>query len=263
MVKERTERGIEQKGDVKAGQLEVTYYTDPLCCWSWAMEPQLRKLRFEFDGAISWHYCMGGLIPAWKNYNDEINSVTRPIQMGPVWMHAQQVSGMPMNSTIWMSNPPSSSYPSCIAVKCVEMQSTDAAQRYLRVIREALMLEGKNIAKQDVLVELATDLFKEPASRLNIAKFITDLENDNGIEAFRKDLQEIKYRGITRFPTMILKAPGHDGVIITGYRPYQSLLDTVMYVAPHLQKTNPHINECNYKNFWGLVTNREMQEITG
>src|SRR5436305_1999889 len=110
MANENGEQIIKQRESVKADQLQIVYYTDPLCCWSWAMEPQLRRIQFEFR-EISWRYCMGGLLPEWKNYNHEVNSVSRPIQIGPVWMHAGQVSGMPMDTTIWMRDPPQSSYP--------------------------------------------------------------------------------------------------------------------------------------------------------
>src|ERR1044072_7891663 len=93
-----------------ADQVEIVYYTDPLCCWSWAFEPQWRRLLFEYQGDIEWKYCMGGLLPAWDSYDDTVNNVTRPIQMGPVWMHAAQVSGMPIQTRIWMNDPPASSY---------------------------------------------------------------------------------------------------------------------------------------------------------
>ncbi len=141
-----------------ADQLEIIYYTDPLCCWSWAMEPQLRRIQFEYNGQITWRYCMGGLLPGWNNYHDEINSVTRPIQMGPVWMHAGQLSGMPMDANIWMKDAPASSYPSCIACKSAFLQSNGAGIRYLRLLREAAMLEGKNIYRQEILGNVAERL---------------------------------------------------------------------------------------------------------
>ena len=58
---------------LKQPGLEIIYYTDPLCCWSWAFEPQWRRLLFELKDKISYRYCMGGLLPRWKNYNDSVN----------------------------------------------------------------------------------------------------------------------------------------------------------------------------------------------
>ncbi len=104
-------------------EIEVTIYTDPLCCWSWAFEPQLQQLKSALTGKASWHYRMGGLIPSWKNFHDEVNSVTRPVQLGPVWMHAGQIANMPINHLVWMKDPPASSYPARIDVKCAQLQA--------------------------------------------------------------------------------------------------------------------------------------------
>ena len=144
-----------QKGLPAVDQVDITFYTDPLCCWSWALEPQWRELRYEFEGNIRWRYCMGGMLPSWKNFHDEVNSVSRPVQMGPVWMHASQISGMPMDTRIWMEDAPASSYPACIAFKGAELQVAAVAELYLRLVREAIMLDGKNIAKQNVLIDIA------------------------------------------------------------------------------------------------------------
>src|SRR5687768_15102586 len=102
--KQHLNKGLASNAD----QLEIVFYTDPLCCWSWAFEPQWRKLRYEFEGEFSWRYCMGGLIPSWKNFNDVTNFVSRPIQMGPVWMEASHNSGMKIESSIWAEDPPAS-----------------------------------------------------------------------------------------------------------------------------------------------------------
>jgi len=78
-------------------KIDITCFTDPLCCWSWGMEPQIRKFRFQFRDHINWQYRLGGLIPSWDNYVDSVNSVSRPAQMGPLWLHAEQVSAGPQH----------------------------------------------------------------------------------------------------------------------------------------------------------------------
>jgi predicted DsbA family dithiol-disulfide isomerase len=244
----------------KADQVEIIYYTDPLCCYSWAFEPQWRRLRYEFEGKISWQYIMGGLLPSWNNYNDELNSVTRPVQMGPVWMQASHISGMPIPDRIWMENPPASSYPACIAVKCAQIQSGYAGERYLRLVREAIMLHGKNIAEQKVLYDIADDLQKEQPS-FDAGRFKADMKNDYGIEAFRSDLQQVQYRNINRFPTLILRQADQPAIMMTGYRPYPVLLDAVKQVAPNLQKVKSLVSAEDYISYWGSITQRELDEV--
>lgn len=243
---------------IEAGQLEVIYYTDPLCCWSWAMEPELRKFRFHLKNQIHIRHCMGGLLPDWKNYNDEINSVSRPLQLGPVWMHAAQLSGMPMQSSIWMKDPPRSSYPACIAVTTATLQSFAIGEKYLRLLREAVMLQGKNIADKLVLTDVAAELLNEADTDFDLSRFKTELENGTGVEAFRKDLQEVKLRDIIRFPSLIMKNTEGKALIITGYRPYQVLLEAAGKLTK-IQNPEIRIDIEEYKAYWFSLTPRELE----
>jgi len=101
--------------------ITINCYTDPLCCWSWASQSDWERLRNEYKNVIRWNYIMGGMIPDWKNYADPVSSVSNPLQMGPVWMHASQVTKTPMHYGIWHEDPPYSSYPACIAVKSASL----------------------------------------------------------------------------------------------------------------------------------------------
>ena len=247
----------------KADQVEITFYTDPLCCWSWAFEPQWRRLQYEFQNILSARYVMTGLLPAWQNYNDPIYSVSRPMQMGPVWHEASLASGMKIYDRIWVENPPASSYPACIAVKCAELQSKSAGVTYLRMVREAVMLQGKNIAQQDVLTGIAHELAEGSPDLLNINTFLYDLiESDNGIEAFRKDLNEVQSKNITRYPTLILRSANKPSIIITGYRPYSVLIDAMKQVTETAFLCHPHSREA-YIKYWGNITQREVEEVFG
>jgi predicted DsbA family dithiol-disulfide isomerase len=82
-------------------------------------------------------------------------------QMGPVWMHASEVTGVKMKYSIWHEDPPSSSYPSCLAVRTAGLQSPVAEEKLLLLIQKALMEDGLNISKSDVLLDLATKLQNE------------------------------------------------------------------------------------------------------
>jgi putative protein-disulfide isomerase len=219
---------------VQTGLVDITYYTDPLCCWSWAMEQDWKKLQNEFAGNISWRYCMGGLLPSWQVYHDTLNAVTRPIQMGPVWMHARQLSGVPINDRIWMSDPPASSFPACIAVKSAEMQSKEHGEKYLGLLREAVMVNAQNIAKTEVLQAIASEL-KNADETFDVDQFNNDLIHGGGSEAFKKDLQEVQSRGIDRFPTFIVRYQ-QQAIMLTGYRPYAALVEAIYKLAPALQR---------------------------
>ena len=207
---------------VRTGKYNITCYTDPLCCWSWAMEPAWQKLQFEWEGALQVQYKMGGLLPSWQHFKDTANSISRPSQMGPEWMTAAHLSGVPINSRIWITDPPSSSYPACIAVKCVQLQSSAMAETYLRSLRQAVMRDGINIAKTSELLT-QTKALAANYPDFNASLFQDDLLGHRGKEAFRQDLREVKYLNINRFPTMVIKKGDGTTTVLTGYQTYESL----------------------------------------
>lgn len=212
-------------------EVDITYYTDPLCCWSWVMEPQWQRLRDELGDSLTITYKMGGLLPSWKNFNDPVNSIRKPIQMGPEWLQAKHVSGVGLNDRIWITDPPASSFPACIAVKSAGLQSKKAGALYLRLVREAVMLESRNIARTEVLLQLAHTLSRALPS-FDPFSFRDDLRG-KGLDAFRDDWQEARYRGITRFPTLVFRSAGHAPILLSGYQSYDSLKDTVHAMTSH------------------------------
>jgi putative protein-disulfide isomerase len=219
---------------LKPGQtdgIEIIFYTDPLCCWSWAMQRQWQRLLDEYNGSFRVTYKMAGLLPSWRNFNDPVNSIRKPIQMGPEWMHAAAVSGATINSQIWFRDPPSSSFPACIAVKCAELQSPAAGARYLHLLREAVMVRNLNIARTSVLLELVSTL-SDADKTFNSFKFRHDLFSEEGRTAFTKDWQECKYMGITRLPTLIFRSADHPAILLSGYQTYDSLKNAAIKMEP-------------------------------
>jgi putative protein-disulfide isomerase len=241
---------------MKDGKIEITYYTDPLCCWSWAFEPQWRKFAFRYRQFISWRYCLCGLIPDWNNYHDDVNNVSRPAQLGPVWLEAHRASGMPIDTSVWHKSAPSSSFPACIAVKCAFLQSQSLGETFLRRVRESIMTEGKNIATDEILIDIAKQLSVN--SLMDLAQFCTDYFGTTGREAFRKDWLEARGLGIKRYPTIVLSR-GAEATIVSGYHAFPSLEQALHLVCPGLASGKEPLSA--YKNYWGELTEREIQEF--
>ena len=212
---------------MQEGLLDIVYYTDPLCCWSWAFEPIWERFLQEFAGKVQWRYCMGGMLPAWRNYTDTLHAISKPIQMGPVWLEAKQVTGAFIDDKIWFRDPPASSYPACVAVKSAAQQSEKAASAYLKAIRKAVMNNGQNIAKKEVLVAVANQLALEDPS-FNAALFERQLSDPLVIAAFKKDLEETATRQVQRFPSLLISYTNAGRkLLLTGYRPYEALVKSV------------------------------------
>ena len=246
----------------------VEYFTDPLCSWSWAFEAQWRRLRYECSGRLGWRYRMGGLIAGWQSYDDPFNAICNPAQMGPQWFQVHEISGMPLDACIWRENPPSSSYPACIAVKAAERQGQEIAEVYLRRLREAAMMERLNIARQDILLAVARQTARESAgsSALDLDRFCADLDTPEPVEAFRQDLRDAAYHGIGRFPTLILRGVDGRGIVLVGYRPYDALCAALEHLVPGLRQM-PQLSQEDlavaYVTHWRRVVARELAEVLG
>jgi predicted DsbA family dithiol-disulfide isomerase len=171
--------------------VQLRYYTDPVCPWSWGGEPALRRLLWEFDGALEVSWVMGGLARSLgPGYADEEGGIGR----GPDcfadlishWLDVAARTGMPFDPRIWTRSPLSSTYPACLAVKAASEQGSEAAQRYLRAVREGTMFERRKLDHLDSLLALAG-----PAG-LDRDRFEIDVKSNAITEAFAADLDEVR-----------------------------------------------------------------------
>jgi putative protein-disulfide isomerase len=154
--------------------VRLRYFTDPACSSSWAAEPALRKLMVEFGSDLSFTYVMSGLIRQYEG--DPSRHVT-------AWLEDAERSGMPVDPRLWLEGPIASSYPACMAVKAAQEQGPEAAERYLRALREGLLCRRRKLDTTEALVEEAR------AAGLDVQRFRIDLGSHAIVEAFGADLE--------------------------------------------------------------------------
>jgi putative protein-disulfide isomerase len=213
--------------------IEIVVYTDPLCCWSAALQPHINRLREELKVPINLRYCISGMIADWNSFTDPINSIQKPAQMGPVWMEAKHITGAEIDDSIWVKDPPSSSFPASIAIKTAGLQSPEAEEKMLFALRDAVMKKGLNISKNTVLSKVANDLAIEFPELFNVKRFIKEYNQSECRDSLRKDMNEVKQHHIGRFPTLTVRKNGYQSIMITGYRPYDVLLSAFSYLNPN------------------------------
>ena len=182
--------------------VEIDYYTDPVCSWCWATEPNLKRLKEEYGDAVHITYKMGGLLESWKVFYDALNDIGNPAQVAPHWADVSRHSGMPIDEKLWQEDPPDSTYPASIAVKAAQRQGEDAGERYLRRVREMGLAECKNIARREVLVQAARDV------GLDLDRFLADLDDPSTEGAFRDDMADARSQDISGFPTLVFRNYG-------------------------------------------------------
>lgn len=152
--------------------VHATYYTDPACPWSWALEPSLARLRVEFGEEVRVTYVMGGLAREFGRSERLIGE----------WLDAADRSGMPVDARLWLEGAPASSFPACLAVKAAGEQGDPA--RFLRRLREGLLCGRRKLDTTEALVEEA-----RAVGGIDIERFRIDLRSNAIVEKFGADLE--------------------------------------------------------------------------
>jgi Thioredoxin len=151
--------------------VDTYYYTDPMCPWSWALEPVLRKLSVEFAGGLEVSYVMCGMA---REVGDGGRIVSEMLE-------ASAESGMPVDARLWLAAPPRSSYPACLAVRAAAEQVDPTP--YLRRLREGLLCRRRKLDTADALIEEARAVPGLDVDRLRLG-----LGSHAILEAFGADL---------------------------------------------------------------------------
>ena len=192
-------------------------YTDPACSASWAAEPKRRALIVEFGNDLAFTYVMGGLE---RDYEDDHSDASAGLKAGRIyetlleqWLDQAADSRMPMDPRIWSEGPIRSTYPACMAVKAAAEQGPEAADRYLRAVREGLMCLRRKLDSTEPLVEVARE------AGLDVRRFRVDLQSNAIVEAFGADLEETRSEG-AQLPWIRFDGPAGTARV-AGVAPYE------------------------------------------
>ncbi|OMQ10396.1 ClpXP adapter SpxH family protein [[Flexibacter] sp. ATCC 35103] len=231
--------------------VKIIYYTDPICSSCWGIEPQLRKLKLEYGDYIDIDYRMGGLLPDWS-YNS--GGISKPADVAHHWDEASLHYEMPIDGNVWLEDPLDSSYPSCIAVKAAQIQDKEKAVKFMRVLREKLYLEKKNISKWEIIADAAK------ITGLNIQKLKEDYEGD-AKKLFQDDLNLAKTLGVRGFPTLFFADANNNQVTVYGSKPYAYYENAVLALFPEAKKKNPNKNTLSLFEIYPTLTPKEYAVI--
>ena len=220
------------KGRASHNGIRVVEYTDPYSIWCWGYEPLLRRFEVRYPHAIDVEVRMGGLF---EDFTPMRESWTR--MSGGRWQDSiraffQGVASqhrMPMDADAMMREIDDfrSTWPACVAFKAAEAQGREAGWRFLRAMREAVCVEGKQIAQAEVQREIAR------ATRLDEGRFAAALADGSAEAAFAKDREECAELGIAAFPTILVHRGG-DVLRVDGWQPWEVFDDALRKLAPDL-----------------------------
>jgi putative protein-disulfide isomerase len=206
--------------------VKLIYFTDPICSSCWGIEPQLRRLKLEYGATVEIEYHMGGLLPDWS-YNS--GGISKPSDVARHWDEVSPHYDMPIDGDVWLEDPLQSSYPPSIAFKAAQIQDEAKAIRFLRILREMVFLQKKNITRWE-WVEIAA-----VQAGLDPAKLRTDCEGA-GKTAFEADLALARKMGVRGFPTIFVTNAEGRQELLYGARPYTNFENAVLQCHPPAQR---------------------------
>jgi predicted DsbA family dithiol-disulfide isomerase len=213
----------------------VAYHTDPVCPWSWALEPSLRKLMLEFSGQLQWTFVMGGIARSFAPEGSRPGGLEQSIVARQMreWLEVSAATQAPVDPLVWAENPIRTTYPACMATKAAAEQAADAGYRYLRRVREGVMCERRRLDQAEPLVEEAR------ATGLDVERFRLALGSHAITEAFAKDLEETEAfaralpdqpvfcsrgAGDAPLPSLVFAGAG-ERCVVAGFQPYEAYRD--------------------------------------
>jgi putative protein-disulfide isomerase len=221
----------------------IDYYSDPFSCWSWCNEPKVRKLQLEFGEQIEWRFVMGGLITDAESADSPITK-QQLVDIAEDWQTLQKEQGMPIDSTLWQTNPPQRTILACQAYKASELQGIEVSQALLRRLREAALAECNPLNTVAAIIELA-----ETIPGLDTTQLSRDFETPEVKKALEEDLrltrsplpqaEELKETADGRmryaFPTMVIKY--RDDIQVVSPNPsYDKYVRALLDLHPGLER---------------------------
>lgn len=232
--------------------VKIIYFTDPICSSCWGIEPQLRRLKLEYGQDVEISYHMGGLLPDWS-YNS--GGISKPSDVAHHWDEVSKYYNMPIDGDVWLEDPLASSYPPSIAFKAAQIQDPDKALKFLRLIREMVFLEKKNITRWEHLSAAAF------YSGLDTSLLKKEYEGQAKTD-FQKDLALAKQLSVRGFPTLFIGYASGREEMVYGFKPYTAFESSLKQVFPEIRKTNYDKDWASLFGKFPTLTGREFAELS-
>lgn len=192
------------------------YVLDPMCSWCYAFAPSWNKLLKQLDNSLHVEYVYGGLAP----HSNEPMPQSMQEMLQNTWKDIEQRVGTQFNYDFWSTcKPRRSTYLSCQAGVCARIQGKE--YEMIQEIQKAYYQNASNPSDRDTLEIAASNI------NLDIDKFSYDLESNEIINVFEKDLHQRRKLGVNGFPSLVLKIDDSYFKIAVDFENHETILKQI------------------------------------
>jgi len=240
-----------------AQKLTLYYVTDPICSHCWALEPVLRHFLTAYGHYFHVETIMGGLLEKWDGFADVSNGISSPTDVAAHWREVGEHARMPIDGSVWLTNPIASSYPPSRVFKVIQQKNEELAVIFLRRIREAVFAFNQNIAEDAILMAIVNKL------GLDGKAIMQEASQPSSHVLLQADFMKARNLGVRGFPTIMIVNEANKGVKIVGAQPftaYVQALTQVLETEP-VPSTLPSLAALLDKE--GLLFSKELEELYG
>ena len=197
----------------------MLYFADPMCSWCWGFSPTLEKLKNHYENKIKIALVLGGLQPGTKTGLD-------PAQRANIlhhWKDVEKMTGQPFKTDGAL--PPGFIYdtePSARAVLTIAEIRPQSLLEYLKSVQRAFYAEGRDITREDVLLELAE---MHGAGRI---EFVSMFNSPEIIKKTRMQFARARQYLIQTLPSLVIQGEGK-GIhhLMEGHKSYEDLVEEI------------------------------------
>lgn len=206
----------------------ISIVTDPLCSACWVFEPAWRAFVHRYGHHVTLRHVYGVLLPGWTGFADPGAGIFGPADVPAHWDEAARATGQPIDSSVWLTDPVTSTVPAAAALLRVRAAAPALEGRYLRRLRELVFAEARNIARADVLRAAAVDVgVADPSA-------VAAPPDDAALSAIEEERAAMRALGARSFPTLVFDS-GDQQLRVAGAQPYARLVQLLSLGDPQVR----------------------------
>jgi predicted DsbA family dithiol-disulfide isomerase len=175
--------------------LEIVVYQDVFCAWCYVAEARLEPLRRELGDAVQWN---------WRPYALRIQETALSERERAAWSAEirrarREPEGARLTEALWTGeDAPRSSLLPLVALEAARVQGQDAFHAFLGTVRRAALEQAVNVARPDVLFEIAGAL------RLDMNRFSAAFQSPETRRLVAAEYRMAVERGVRGAPALVL-----------------------------------------------------------